>query len=143
MHAPPERTPDNSTDEETYDFVPLKNDSSDETTQSLFEQLEEGAEYYTDLYGTVKAGANLYAKKTGGAFEGCLPIHIAAHNIGCNTDAIDSLLSTFDNAEERKKYLYKADLENKNTLEILVEHTAEHEKSGCTSCYFDTFILNT
>ena len=116
---------DNSEVDE-YDFIPVKNDSSDEHTKSLFEQLEEGDTQYTNIYDTVKHGANLYAKKTEGEYKNCLPIHIAAYNVDCNTEAISLILQTFDHPEERKKYIYLKDDSNRNALEILIEETTEN-----------------
>lgn len=112
---------DNSTEENEFDFTPLKNDESDKQTQDLFEQLENGYDKYTDIYNTVKDGANLDAKKSNGIYKDSYPIHIAAYNVGCNTEAISSLLATFDNPEERKKYIYLQDASVRNALEILIE----------------------
>lgn len=104
-----------------YPFIPIKNDASDEATDALFGQLEEGAKFDTDIYSTIKEGANLYAKKTGDDFNNCYPIHIAAYHAGYNTGAINSILQTFDDPEKRKQYMYLKDDTNRNALEILIE----------------------
>ncbi len=119
-------------EEDEYDFEPIKNDQSDEHTQELFEQLEDGANQYTDIYETVKLGANLYARKAYNKYTNCLPIHIAAYNVGCNTEAIKSLLETFDNPEERKNYIYLKDNSGRYALEILIEDS-EFEQIAMSS----------
>ncbi len=118
---------DKSSDENEFDFTPLKNDESDKHTQELFVQLENGADQYTNIYVTVKDGANLYARKAYSKYKNCLPIHIAAYNVGCNTEAISSLLATFDNPEDRKKYIYLKDDSDRNALEILIEDSEFEE----------------
>lgn len=113
---------DTTSEEEEYDFKPLKNDSTDEFTGSLFEQLEEGYKYpYTDIFGTIQSGANLFAVKTEGEFKGCYPIHVAAYMVGFNTEAVANILQAFDDPQKRKDYIYLKDADGKNVLEILIE----------------------
>jgi hypothetical protein len=103
-------------------FIPLKNDGTDEETRSLFEQLEDekAVNRGADIMRTIKEGANLWAKRTFGEFEGSYPIHIAAYNLGNNSGAVTEILQSFSDPSERKEYMLLEDGEENNLLDILL-----------------------
>lgn len=109
-----------SSEEDSVDFSPKRNDETDESTASLFEQLEEGFKYCTNIQQCLDSGANLYAVRVGGDYDGSYPIHIAASNYSANTEALGIILRSFSNPHERKAYINLCDGSDKNVADILL-----------------------
>jgi hypothetical protein len=120
---------DSNTD---YCFTPVKGDATDDETQSLFEQLEEGVKWDTDIFQTIKLGANLYAQNTQDD-SGCYPIHVAAHSVDGNPYAVKTILETFEDPERRKDYILLKNDDGKNVLEILLERISREADDGLSA----------
>ncbi|MBN9230253.1 MAG: hypothetical protein J0I93_05325 [Legionella sp.] len=97
-----------------------KNSLVKEKTASLFAQLEEGYTQYTNIFQTIKDGADLFTPKPAGDFAGFYPIHVAALNATLNLNAVREILKSFDNPDQRKEYIFLRGPDGRNILEILL-----------------------